>query len=133
MTKAELIDRIAAANPKLSRRGTAALVEALFDEIKSSIRREGRFVVPGFGAFAVKERRGRAGVNPQTGARMEIPATRTVTFKPAPDLKRAVEPRATGRRAGRRAVVPSPAPVPVAVAGPAPHASNDEPRLAAAT
>lgn len=99
MTKAELVERIAQANPKLSRRATTALVEAVFAEITSSIRKDGRFVVPGFGTFAVKQRKGRTGVNPQTGARMEIPSARTVTFKPAPDLKRAVEPRPPPRRA----------------------------------
>ncbi len=99
MTKAQLIERLAQANPRLSRRGTIALVDAVFGEITASIRRDGRFVVPGFGTFAVKQRKGRTGVNPRTGARMEIPAARTVTFKPAPDLKRAVEPRTAGRSA----------------------------------
>lgn len=90
MTKAELIERVAKSNPQLSRRAAATLVDGLFDEIKRAIRKEKRFVVPGFGTFQLRTRKGRTGRNPQTGAEIQIPASRTVGFKPAPDFKKAL-------------------------------------------
>lgn len=90
MTKAELIERVSQANPQLSRRAATALVDGIFDEIKRAIRKEKRFVVPGFGTFSLRTRKGRAGRNPQTGEKIEIPSTKTVGFKPAPDFKKAL-------------------------------------------
>lgn len=45
-------------------------------------------VFPGFGTFEVRERVVRTGRNPQTGAAIEIPATRAPAFKPGSLLKR---------------------------------------------
>ncbi|MCZ6624963.1 MAG: HU family DNA-binding protein [Deltaproteobacteria bacterium] len=41
--------------------------------------------VPGFGTFSVKARKGR---NSQTGAIINIKASQTVGFKPAPNLRK---------------------------------------------
>jgi len=46
--------------------------------------------MPGFGTFTVKRRAGRVGRNPQTGVEIQIAPTKTVGFKPAPELKRAL-------------------------------------------
>jgi DNA-binding protein HU-beta len=46
--------------------------------------------MPGFGTFAVKKRAGRVGRNPRTGAEIQIAPTRTVNFRPAPELKKAL-------------------------------------------
>ncbi|HZH81728.1 MAG TPA: HU family DNA-binding protein, partial [Phototrophicaceae bacterium] len=45
------------------------------------------FQVPGFGTFTVRSRKARKGRNPQTGAVINIKASRSVGFKPAPVLK----------------------------------------------
>lgn len=37
--------------------------------------------IAGFGGFVVKERAARAGRNPATGATIEIPASKSLTFK----------------------------------------------------
>ena len=60
------------------------------DELARGIRKDKRFVMPGFGTFAVKKRAGRVGRNPRTGAEIQIAPTRTVNFKPAPELKKAL-------------------------------------------
>jgi DNA-binding protein HU-beta len=88
MTKAELVERVQSSRPDLSRRRTAALVDAVFENVAQAIRREKRFSLPGFGTFVVKRRAGRVGRNPRTGAEIRIAPTRTVGFKPAPELKR---------------------------------------------
>lgn len=63
------------------------LFEKLFAILAISIKKNGRFIVPGFGTFNVKQRKARKGRNPQTGKPMMIKASRTVSFKPAPKYK----------------------------------------------
>ena len=45
----------------------------------------------GFGSFEVKERAGRMGRNPRTGAEVKIPAFKAPVFKPGKSLKDAVQ------------------------------------------
>lgn len=88
MTKAELIERLhEKAGEGLSRRLTAEIADAVFDIIAHSLTQDGRFAVPGFGTFNVKTRAARKGRNPQTGAEIDIPASKAVQFKPAAALK----------------------------------------------
>jgi nucleoid DNA-binding protein len=90
MTKAGLIEKVQGAHPDLSKRHVAQLVDAIFEHLARGIRKDKRFVMPGFGTFAVKKRAGRVGRNPRTGAEIQIAPTRTVNFKPAPELKKAL-------------------------------------------
>jgi len=62
---------------------TNAVIETILTELKSS----GGFAVPGFGAFRVTQTGPRAGRNPATGAAIQIPASRTVRFKPSATLR----------------------------------------------
>jgi DNA-binding protein HU-beta len=87
MTKAEMIEAVAKA-AKLSKRAGGTAVDATFQSIARAIRKEKRFQVPGFGTFLVRARKARKGRNPQTGAVINIKASRTVGFKPAPALKK---------------------------------------------
>ena len=87
MTKAELIDTIARSND-LPKKQVAAILELAFEQIARSIRKDKRFWVPGFGTFSVRRRKPRAGFNPRTNAPMTIPASRTIGFRPAPQLKK---------------------------------------------
>jgi len=90
MTKAELIDAVVQSEivpDGLSKKSVQAVIDATFEEIKIAIRNENRFLFPGFGTFAKKERAGRAGRNPQTGKPITIQPQTTVTFKPAQSLK----------------------------------------------
>jgi DNA-binding protein HU-beta len=90
MTKADLIEKVQGAHSDLSKRHVAQLVDAVFDQLSRGIRKDKRFVMPGFGTFTVKKRAGRVGRNPRTGAEIQIAPTRTVNFKPAPEMKRAL-------------------------------------------
>jgi DNA-binding protein HU-beta len=87
MTKGDLIDAVAK-DAKLSKRAAGEAVDATFEGIARAIKRSKRFQVPGFGTFTVRSRKARKGRNPQTGAVISIRASRTVGFKPAPDLKK---------------------------------------------
>jgi DNA-binding protein HU-beta len=90
MTKAELIERVQGARPDLSKRQVGELVDMVFEILVRAIRKDRRFSMPGFGTFVVKNRAGRVGRNPRTGAEIRIAPTRTVGFKPAPELKKAL-------------------------------------------
>lgn len=90
MTKADLIEKVQAAHSDLSKRQVAQLVDTVFDHLARSIRKDKRFSMPGFGTFMVKHRAGRVGRNPKTGAEIQIAPTKTVGFKPAPELKNAL-------------------------------------------
>lgn len=87
MTKAELIE-VVAKSVRQPKKTVSDTLDAAFDQIARSIRRDKRFWVPGFGTFTVRRRRARAGFNPRTNAPMTIPAARTVGFRPAPQLKK---------------------------------------------
>ena len=90
MTKAELIEAVAGAKTVpdgLSKKAVQAVIDATFEEMKKSTKKEGRFSFPGFGTFNKKKRAARTGRNPQTGDKIKIKAQTTVTFKPAQALK----------------------------------------------
>lgn len=63
-----------------------AFVEALVAEVKKGEK----FAVAGLGTFAVAKRAAREGVNPKTGAKIKIAASKNVKFKAAKKLKEAV-------------------------------------------
>jgi DNA-binding protein HU-beta len=91
MTKAELIEKIQAEKgAELSKKAVSEIVDAVFDEIARSIRKDKRFTYPGFGTFGLKKRKGRLGRNPQTGAEIKIAPSKTVGFKPSPEFKRSL-------------------------------------------
>ena len=90
MTKAELVERVQGSRTELSRRQVNDLVALVFENMARAIKKDRRFSMPGFGTFVVKRRAGRVGRNPQTGAAIEIAPTKTVGFKPAPELKKAL-------------------------------------------
>ena len=87
MTKAELIE-VVARSTRQQKKAVALTLELAFEQIARALRRDKRFVMPGFGTFSVRRHKARAGFNPRTNAPMTIPAIRTVGFRPAPKLKK---------------------------------------------
>jgi DNA-binding protein HU-beta len=57
--------------------------------IKAQIVETGRFTIPDFGAFAVREKAKRTALNPKTGEKVAVKAGATVRFKASPALKEA--------------------------------------------
>lgn len=89
MNKGDLIDRVAGMT-NLSKKDTAAAVDAVFDSIASALAQGDKVQIVGFGSFEVRERAARSGRNPQTGEPMEIEARRVAVFKPGKTLKESV-------------------------------------------
>lgn len=57
--------------------------------IKREIIETGRFTLPEFGSFSVRETKARTGLNPRTGEKVKVKAGATVRFKASPNLKEA--------------------------------------------
>lgn len=87
MTKKDLINAVQAEHAELTKKKVGDVLEATFDAIARALKDEGRFAVPGFGVLTVKTRAARPGRNPRTGGSIEIPASKTVNFKMAPDFR----------------------------------------------
>ncbi len=90
MTKAGLIEKVQSSNGAFSKRQVALLVDEVFEQLAKAIKKDKRFSMPGFGTFTVKRRASRVGRNPRTGAEIRIAPTKTVGFRPSPELKRAL-------------------------------------------
>lgn len=89
MTKPELIEAIAD-HADITKKDAAKALDGFVDAITFAMSIGQDVTLLGFGTFAVKTREARTGRNPQTGAAMEIPASKTVTFKAGKSLKEAV-------------------------------------------
>lgn len=85
LTKNDLINAVAAHG--LSKRQSAAVVEAIFDQMLRAFEQGNDVKIVGFGHFRVRKKSSRKGRNPQTGDEIEITARRVLTFKPSKGLK----------------------------------------------
>ena len=92
MTKSELVDQVAD-RAGLTKQDAGRAVEAVLDTIEEALRRGWDVTVSGFGKFHVSERGARMGVNPRTGERMQIAASRVPRFTAGSGLKNAVRGR----------------------------------------
>lgn len=92
MTKAQLIEAVLNSKnmPRITKKATGEIVDAVFCNLAKAIRKDRRFVVPGFGTFSIRKRKARTGRNPRTMSEIKIPASKTVHFKPAPDFKQSL-------------------------------------------
>lgn len=89
MTKTELVQAIAeksGLNQADSSKVLTATIEAISEEIASG----GSVSIIGFGTFKTSDRQARTGRNPQTGAPLQIAATRVPRFVAGKALKEAV-------------------------------------------
>lgn len=89
MTKQELID-LAAEKASIKKAEAKEVIETVFAAIACTLKADGRFQVPAFGTFTVRERAARDGKNPKTGEAIKIAASKTIGFKPAPSVKEAL-------------------------------------------
>jgi DNA-binding protein HU-beta len=88
MTKQELIDTVMRHNTADStKKQVTELVDAVFDTVSRTIKKEKKFTYPGFGTFSIRERKARSGINPRTKEPIQIKKSRTIGFRPAKSLK----------------------------------------------
>ncbi len=89
MRKPELAAAIADATDMPKDKANDVLT-AILDEITNALSRNETVSMVGFGTFSQRHRAARAGKNPQTGEKIDIPASNTVGFKVGKALKDAV-------------------------------------------
>lgn len=90
MTKSEFVDQVASESG-LSKGDAEKAVGAVLSVIETTLQRGGEVAFTGFGKFSVTERGARQGVNPQTGERIQIAASRVPRFSAGSALKKAVK------------------------------------------
>lgn len=66
------------------------VVTAVLDAIGAELAKGEKVSFPGFGTFEVRERAARTGRNPQTGAEIQIAASKAPAFKAGSKLKERV-------------------------------------------
>ena len=86
MNKTELINAVAEAI-NLSKKHAAAAVAAVTDVIAAALKNGDKVQLVGFGTFEVKTREARTCRNPQTGAPVEVAATKRPVFTAGKALK----------------------------------------------
>ncbi|MEQ9022892.1 MAG: HU family DNA-binding protein [Pseudomonadales bacterium] len=89
MNKSELIDLIAE-SADISKAKAGAALDAVVSGITGALKKGDTVSLVGFGTFSVKSRAARTGRNPQTGATIQIAASKVPGFKAGKALKEAV-------------------------------------------
>ena len=89
MNKAEFVEKIAT-KADFTRRDAETAVDAALETIEEELSRGREIALTGFGKFHVAKRSARKGRNPQTGAEIQIKASRVPRFSAGAKLKQVV-------------------------------------------
>jgi integration host factor subunit beta len=86
MTKADLVEEVTKVT-ELPRKESEMAVETIFESIIQALKQSDKIEIRGFGSFRTRQRRGRIGRNPKTGAKVDVPPKKIPFFKPSKELK----------------------------------------------
>lgn len=89
MNKTELVDAVAAHTGK-TKADVKAVIDAVIEQVVSTVKGGNEVVLVGFGTFKSAHREAREGRNPSTGATIQIPASTQPKFVPGKQFKEAV-------------------------------------------
>lgn len=87
MVRSELVAKLAAENPDLTKSDVERVVRTIFDAIAEQLVSGGRVELRGFGAFHVRQRDGHMGRNPRTGEAVQVPAKAVPFFKAGTEIR----------------------------------------------
>ena len=90
MTKNEFVDQVAD-KADLSKGDAGEAVDAVLEVIEETLKRGGEVNFTGFGKFSVADRSARQGVNPQTGEKIQIAASKVPRFSAGSALKKSIK------------------------------------------
>ncbi len=90
MNRQDLVAKIAA-NADVTKKAANLALNAVIDGITIALEKGDKVSLVGFGTFKVNNRKARTGVNPQTKAKINIPARKVPVFKAGKKLKDAVK------------------------------------------
>ena len=89
MNKSQLAEA-AADRAGLSKGDATKALDAVLDTIQSALQSGEKVSLTGFGTFEVRDRAARTARNPQTGAEMQVAASRAPAFKAGKGFKDAI-------------------------------------------
>lgn len=90
MNRQDLVAKIAA-NADVTKKAANLALNAVIDGITIALEKGDKVSLVGFGTFKVNQRKARTGINPQTKAKINIPARKVPVFKAGKKLKDAVK------------------------------------------
>jgi DNA-binding protein HU-beta len=90
MNKSELIEAIASGSG-VTKADANRVLDMFMVTVTDALKSGDQVVLPGFGSFSTGNRSARTGRNPQTGATIQIKASRVAKFKAGKSLKEAVQ------------------------------------------
>lgn len=90
MNKTELVAAIAA-KAELSKKDAEKALNAFIGTVEDSLKKGDKIQLVGFGTFEVRERAARTCINPQTKAKVQVPASKVPAFKVGQALKNIVK------------------------------------------
>lgn len=90
INKDALVEAIAKKND-MSKKDVETVIDDLTEEITKSIKMDNKVTITGFGTFRLSKRAAREGINPQTKAKITIPAMNIPKFTAGKSLKEAVK------------------------------------------
>lgn len=91
LTKAGIVEKLQDKVTGYSKKQLAQMVDQVFNVIKDTlVSGEERIKLPGFGNFVTRMKSDRVGRNPQSGARIVLPARRVLTFRPSQLFRKAL-------------------------------------------
>jgi len=92
MNKSQLVDAVAA-DSGLSKADTSRAIESLLHTVTKTLKKGDEVAITGFGKFSVVKRAARQGVNPRTGERVKIKASKAPKFSAGASLKNEISPK----------------------------------------
>jgi DNA-binding protein HU-beta len=90
MNKDSLISAICE-KTELSKKDIALVLETFEEVVTRALRNDEKVTLTGFGTFRISKRDARAGINPQTKEKIQIPAMSIPKFTAGKALKEAVK------------------------------------------
>lgn len=92
MNKSELVDAISA-DSGLTRADAGRAVDSYVLIVNKTLKKGDEVAITGFGKFSVVKRAARVGVNPRTGEKVKIKASKAPKFTAGAGLKQSVSPK----------------------------------------
>jgi DNA-binding protein HU-beta len=92
MNKSELVEAIHK-DAGLSKAEAARAIDSFLSTVTKTLKKGDEVILTGFGKFSVVKRAARQGVNPQTGEKVKIKASKAPKFSAGATLKQAVHPK----------------------------------------
>lgn len=89
MNKGELVSAVAE-KIGVSKGQAGEALDAALEAITEALKRGEQVKIVGFGTFGVTERAAGEARNPKTGAKVQVPASRSPKFRPGTGLKEAL-------------------------------------------